>query len=98
MYTLFQEFKRLRFGIDRPEQKKDVLNYVLSKFNTGEQEHLEVVIDNAIDKLKAHVLQNISQNCVPETHVNSTENIDTTKVLSQSFTHSDAYEKWIIGK
>jgi peptidyl-tRNA hydrolase, PTH1 family len=41
------DFIRLRFGIGRPENKKDVADYVLSNFDTSSDE-LEKMIDKAV--------------------------------------------------
>ena len=47
-------YSRIRVGIGRPkEQGYDITNYVLSKFSKEEQEHLDDVVDKAIDILKS---------------------------------------------
>ena len=48
-----KEFWRVRFGIDRPEDKSDVANYVLSNFTKEE----EVVIPNLIDQVIQKIFQ-----------------------------------------
>ena len=49
--TMGPNFWRLRFGIDRPEDKAQVSSYVLSSFSPAEQQELENLIDQAIDLL-----------------------------------------------
>ncbi len=45
-----KEFARLRFGIGRPEEKKDVGNYVLQNFSERIEE-LEILIEQAVDMI-----------------------------------------------
>lgn len=45
------EFKRLRFGIGRPERKEDVADYVLQKFDAPENQVHEQV-DQAVDMIE----------------------------------------------
>jgi len=40
-----KEYNRLRMGVDKPERKEMVANYVLGKFNSKEQEVLKKFID-----------------------------------------------------
>ena len=42
-------FKRMRIGIDHPEQGKDVVKYVLSKFTKKERQLLEASFDNTLN-------------------------------------------------
>ncbi len=46
------QFARLRIGIDRPEHKEDVPDYVLSKFKENELE-LEQIISRAADMIES---------------------------------------------
>lgn len=45
------DFQRLRFGIGRPEEKEDVSNYVLQKFDVPESQVHEQV-DQAVDMIE----------------------------------------------
>ena len=47
-----KDFLRCKFGIDRPENKAAVSNYVLSKFSKQENESLPEKINLAIEKIK----------------------------------------------
>jgi len=49
MNTIGKEFWRLRFGIDRPEDRSEVGNYVLSNFSAEEEEQIPLLIDEALD-------------------------------------------------
>jgi peptidyl-tRNA hydrolase, PTH1 family len=42
-------FWRLRFGIGRPEDREDVPNYVLNKFNPNEQDKLNKLINESVN-------------------------------------------------
>lgn len=44
-----KDFWRLRFGIGRPAEKKDVGNYVLTNFSKQEEEEVGFLIENTID-------------------------------------------------
>ncbi|MBD3273150.1 aminoacyl-tRNA hydrolase [Candidatus Dependentiae bacterium] len=45
------DFWRLKFGIGRPEDKKDVANYVLSNFNSEEEKEIDILIENSVNKI-----------------------------------------------
>jgi len=53
-----KEYLRVRIGIGKPENKKDVANYVLSDFSKEEFIKLETIIQHSIDAIDA--LQNLS--------------------------------------
>ncbi|MBI4383562.1 MAG: aminoacyl-tRNA hydrolase, partial [Nitrospinae bacterium] len=42
-------FSRVRIGIGRPEQKDDIVDYVLSPFENGEWSELDRVIEQAAE-------------------------------------------------
>ena len=48
-YLHVQEFARLRFGIGRPAQKEEVVDYVLSEFEGHEKQQLVHLIGEAVD-------------------------------------------------
>lgn len=47
------DFWRLRIGIDRPADKKDVARYVLERFNSDELEQLDAILQSACDLILA---------------------------------------------
>ena len=49
------EFPRIRVGIGRPEYKDQVRSYVLSSFDRSDQEHLNNVVDGAVEACKGIV-------------------------------------------
>ena len=58
-----REYIRVRMGIGRPEHKGEVASYVLSDFNTKEQEYLREWISHtcdAIEYLKENSLEDVS--------------------------------------
>ena len=48
-----KDFWRLRFGIDRPENREDVSDYVLSCFPVEEEAQVNGLIDQAIELIEA---------------------------------------------
>lgn len=46
-----KRFWRLRFGIDRPENKSEVADYVLSNFSEKEEFQISNLIDEAVNKI-----------------------------------------------
>jgi len=52
-----KEYIRVRMGIGKPEHKGEVASYVLSDFNTDEQQHLNTWIDNACSSVE-YLLEN----------------------------------------
>ncbi len=58
-----REYIRVRMGIGKPEHKGEVSSYVLSNFNDGEKEHLQVWISltcEAIEYLLQNSLEDVS--------------------------------------
>lgn len=51
------DFWRLRVGIDRPQHKEHVVNYVLSQFSSAEQERLPDLLREASNMLLDHIDQ-----------------------------------------
>ena len=47
-----REFARLRTGIGRKEGAREITNYVLGKFDAGENELLEKVLDRAAGQVE----------------------------------------------
>jgi PTH1 family peptidyl-tRNA hydrolase len=47
-----REYARLRIGIGRKNDARDIANYVLGKFAVGEQEIFEQVMDRAVCQIK----------------------------------------------
>jgi peptidyl-tRNA hydrolase, PTH1 family len=50
-----KDFKRLRFGIGRPERKEDVSDYVLQRFNPNEMAQIEGLIKQAIEMIEGNL-------------------------------------------
>jgi len=48
-----QEFARVRIGIDRPEGKEDIVDYVLSPFNEEDSGQLIEIIEEAVRAVEA---------------------------------------------
>lgn len=48
-----KDYIRVRLGIDKPENKKDVANYVLHDFSKAELNHLSDIIDKAKEATQA---------------------------------------------
>lgn len=44
-----QNYIRVRIGVDRPEHKEDVVNWVLSKFNPSDKQTIDAVISKIAD-------------------------------------------------
>lgn len=51
MQSIKGDFARLRFGIDRPDDKSDVPNYVLSRFNES-KDSIHSGINNAVSNIE----------------------------------------------
>lgn len=51
MGVIGKQFWRLRFGINRPEDKNDVSDYVLSNFSAEEESQISNLIDEAVNKI-----------------------------------------------
>ncbi len=49
------DFKRLRFGIGRPERKEDVSDYVLQRFDASESE-VHDQVDQAVDMIEREIM------------------------------------------
>ena len=50
------EFFRLRFGIDRPENREDVADYVLEKFSEPEDE-VDALINKSVEVILKELIQ-----------------------------------------
>ena len=48
-----QEFCRVRIGVDRPEDREDIIDHVLSSFTEEESSLLNDVINQAVHKIEA---------------------------------------------
>lgn len=46
------EFARIRIGVGRPEDRKDIVDYVLSPFERDENETLSMVLEQAVAKVE----------------------------------------------
>ncbi len=46
-----QDFHRLRLGIGRPEDKNEMLNFVLAPFSQQEKEKLPEIMDSSLEKI-----------------------------------------------
>lgn len=55
--ALGDQFERLRFGVDRPAEREQVPNYVLSNFSQPSAE-VEKLIEQAVDMLEERLKQN----------------------------------------
>jgi len=51
VFYLGENFKRVRIGIGRPENGRDLANYVLSAVPSGERDLMVACIDKAVDKV-----------------------------------------------
>ena len=56
-----EEFQRLRIGIDRPEQKIELKEYVLGEFTSREKEIIEETISRASQAVEMVVRQGIDE-------------------------------------
>jgi len=54
-HTGTQEFKRIRVGISRPQNRMPITDYVLGKFSKEEQEEMDQAINKACDACEAWV-------------------------------------------
>ena len=46
---LGKEYQRVRLGIGHPQDRNEVVNYVLGRFSKSEKEELDKAIDDVID-------------------------------------------------
>ena len=51
------EYHRIRIGIGRPENREDIVDYVLSSFEEEEMESLNEVIENAVRLIEATLME-----------------------------------------
>lgn len=57
-----RDFCRIRIGIDRPEQKDDIVDYVLSPFAEEDSSLLNEVMDKAVHTIEAALKENNKRN------------------------------------
>jgi PTH1 family peptidyl-tRNA hydrolase len=55
------EFPRLRFGVGRGDPRRDLADYVLSKFEPAERAELETLIPRAADAAEMFAVDGISK-------------------------------------
>jgi peptidyl-tRNA hydrolase, PTH1 family len=57
-----REFYRVRIGVDRPEDREDIVDYVLSPFTEEESGLLNDVMNKAVQKIEAALKELTKQN------------------------------------
>jgi len=57
-----REFCRIRIGIDRPEERDEIVDYVLSPFTKEESSLLNEVMDKAVHTIEAALKENNKRN------------------------------------
>ena len=61
-----REFYRVRIGVDRPEDREDIVDYVLSSFTEEESGLLNNVMNNAVQTIEAALKEINKQNNTTE--------------------------------
>jgi peptidyl-tRNA hydrolase, PTH1 family len=61
-----REFYRVRIGVDRPEDREDIVDYVLSPFNKDESGLLNDVMNKAVQTIEAALKELNKQNNTTE--------------------------------
>ena len=61
-----REFCRVRIGVDRPEDREDIVDYVLSPFTEEESGLLDNVMNNAVQTIEASLKEINKQNNTTE--------------------------------
>ena len=57
-----RDFCRIRIGIDRPEERDDIVDYVLSPFAEEDSSLLNEVMDKAVHTIEAALKENNKRN------------------------------------